>query len=163
MHGSENKLFLQCPQARVFIKIQLFLAQLQKHFLEPFLSFSHPGQTLKNIKPPWAGLRYEDNHIEGGGTAVLSAHYLLLSRKGSSLILQTGFSCYYVWAGRFNYILTLPLLCVQLSARNLYGNLYARRHKPARESAQCSTNPILLGDSCHHHNIAKRAPLNPLH
>lgn len=72
--------------------------------------------------------------MEGGGTAVLSAHYLLLYRKGSSPILQTGFSCYCVWAGRFNYILPLPLLCVQLSARSLCGNLYARRNKPAWES-----------------------------
>lgn len=133
MHGSEGKLFLQCPQARVFIKIQLLLAQLQKHFLETLLSFSHPGQALKNIKP--SGL---DSAARGTTQRVvgdsLSAHYLLLSRKGSSLILQTGFSCYCVWAGRFNYTVTLPVLCVQLSPRNLYGNLYARRHKPARES-----------------------------
>lgn len=135
MHGSENELFLQCSQACVFIKIQLLLAQLQKHFLESLLSFSHPGQTLKNIKPQRAGLCYRDNHIEGGGTAVLSAHYLLLYRKGSSLILQTGFSCYSVWAGRFNYILPLPFLCVQLTARSLCGNLYAKRNKPAWESS----------------------------
>lgn len=118
-YGSENKLFLQCPQVRVFIKIQLLLVQLQKHFPETLLSFSHPGQPLKNIKPQWAGHSCRGNHIEGGGTAALSAHYILLSRKGSSLILQTGFSCFCVWAGRFNYVLTLPMLCVQLFPRNL--------------------------------------------
>lgn len=41
MHGSENKLFLQCSQARVFIKIQLLLAQFQKYLPESLLP------------PPW--------------------------------------------------------------------------------------------------------------
>lgn len=81
MHGSEGKLFLQCPQARVFIKIQLLLAQLQKHFLETLLSFSHPGQALKNIKPQWAGLRCQGNHAEGGGGLIISTLSLVIQKR----------------------------------------------------------------------------------
>ena len=79
---------------------------------------------LKKVKPQWAGLcghLHQSNHIEGGGTAALSAHYHLLSGIGSSLILQTGFSCYCVWAGRLDYSLTLPTaMIVIVSLRSLW-------------------------------------------
>lgn len=89
-----------------------------------------------------------------GEMAALPTQCLLWSQIGSSLILQTGFSCCCVGAGRFNYSLTLPAAVIVIGSQESSWIL-------SKQALPAGWNSLPRDSFCHHKTGKKAIPSFP--